>query len=71
MSLYLQSYTAEEIGELVGLNHSDVSGEIRGLTEENADLRKSQKVTFSDDFAAPVYVHEKARHRFLSAGRGG
>ena len=54
--LWLSCHTAEEIGLKVGLNYLDVAKEIKALTEETAELPKSQKLTFSEeDFKPPLY----------------
>ena len=51
--LYLKCYTAEEIGEVVGLSKDQANEE---LCRINEDVRKSVKVTFSEaDYAPPIY----------------
>ena len=51
--LWLQCYTAEEIGEKVSLTRQAVELE---LTQVGSDLKKLAKVTFSEeDFQAPIY----------------
>lgn len=56
LSMYLRCYTAEEIGEAVGLELKTAQREIEGLLVNNEDLRKSPKVTFSEEgFQTPLY----------------
>lgn len=51
--LYLKCYTAEEIGQIVGLEARQTNEEVSAINE---DVRKSPKVTFSEpDYAPPIY----------------
>ena len=51
--LWLQCYTAEEIGAEVGLLQPQVTAEVSSIF---SDLKKSMKVTFSDEsFQTPIY----------------
>ena len=51
--MYLKAYTAEEIGEAVGLSKDGAEKEVSRLLE---DLLKVGKVTFSEeDFTPPIY----------------
>lgn len=53
LDLYLKAYTAEEIGERVGLDDATVKKELPLLLE---DVLKVAKVTFSDEqFQPPLY----------------
>jgi len=52
----IKCYTAEEIGEVVGLSRELAQKEIEALLVGNEDVRKSVKVTFSEaDYAPPIY----------------
>ena len=51
--MYLRAYTAEEIGEAVGLEKVQASKEVCSLSE---DLLKMNKVQFSDEsWQPPIY----------------
>ena len=65
LALYLRCYTAEEIGQQVGLTHQQVDFETKALLQETADLPKSAKVTFSDDFEIKALLVENADLRKL------
>jgi len=54
--LYLKCYTAEEIGQVVGLSRELAQKEIESLLVGNEDVRKLPKVMFSEpDYAPPIY----------------
>ena len=56
LSMYLRCYTAEEIGEQIGFSVQPVKEQIQSLSDENADVRKNPKVTFSEEsFQTPLY----------------
>jgi len=56
LDLYLKCYTAEEIGEVVGLTTRTAEEEIKLLCSENGSFGKLSKVTFSEpDYAPPIY----------------
>lgn len=56
LEMHLRCYTAEEIGEAVGLEERQARNETEALSAIYADLRKFPKVTFSEpEFVAPVY----------------
>jgi len=44
--LYLKCYTAEEIGQVVGLAGGELKEQVSSVSE---DVRKQTKVTFSGD----------------------
>ena len=52
MDLWLKCYTAEEIGEAVGLSGGELKEQVRSVSE---NILKQTKVQFSDDYQPPVY----------------
>jgi len=59
------TFSAEEIGQQVGLTHQQVDFETKALLQETADLPKSAKVTFSADFEIKALLVENADLRKL------
>jgi hypothetical protein len=54
--MYLRCYTAEEIGESIGLKATEVQDTIKALSTESSESKKALKVTFSEsDFQTPLY----------------
>jgi len=50
----IKCYTAEEIGEVVGLSGGELKEQVSSVSE---DVRKQTKVTFSEaDYAPPIYT---------------
>jgi|GEM_PF-4440100 len=54
------TFSAEEIGQQVGLTQQQVDFETKALLQETADLPKSVKVTFSADFEIKALLVENA-----------
>jgi DNA-binding transcriptional regulator YbjK len=52
LDMWLKCYTAEEIGEVVGLEEKAIRTELSVFL---AELPKRRKVQFLDDFTPPIY----------------
>lgn len=55
IELWLRCWTSEEIAEEVNIPRQNIDDDLKELLHKNEQLRKSAKVTFSDDFQIPLY----------------